>query len=104
MLDSQLIERKVEDFLADIFKPEQASNERLLQKKKFVLLSKLIADLFNCNNLPDCFRNVSNLIVLILNIYNEKFPVDIYSCEQEYVGNKLDAKCKNLMKQEFLID
>ena len=33
MLDSQEIERQVEDLLVNIFKPEKASNKRSFQKK-----------------------------------------------------------------------
>ena len=104
MLDSQVIERQVEDFLTNIFKPEKVSNKRTIQKKKFVLLSKLIADLFNCINSKECFNNISSLIILILNIYNEKFPVDVYSSEEGHAEESLDSKFKFLLKREFLVD
>jgi len=104
MLDSQEIERQVEDLLVNIFNPEKASNKRRIQKKKFILLSKLIADLFNCNNSKECFTNISSLIILILNIYNEKFPADIYSSEEGHAEKIFDSKSKLLLKQEFLVD
>ncbi len=103
MLDSQEIERQVEDLLMNIFKPEKASNKRTIQKKKFKLLSKLIADLFNCKNSRECFINISSLIILILNIYNEKFPVDIYSLNTDD-SLKTNSKYKNILKEEVQID
>jgi len=104
MLDSQEIERQVEDLLVNIFKPEKASNKRSFQKKKFEMLSKFIADLFNCNNSRECFNNISSLIILILNIYNEKFPVDIYSLNTDDFLKKSNSKYKLILKEEFLKD
>ncbi len=69
MGDSRLIEKKVENLLKYIFKPENSFNRRRLQKRKFFLLSKLVADLFKSKNSQVCFNNISNLIILFLNIY-----------------------------------
>jgi len=104
MLDSQEIERQVEDFLTTTFKPEKVSNKSTIQKKKFILLSKLIADLFKCTNSKECFTNISSFIILILNLYNEKFPADIYSSEENHAEKIVDSKYKLLLKQEFLVD
>jgi len=103
-LNSRIIEKKVEDFLQNVFKPENSFNKRYLQKRKFILLSKLVADLFERKDSRVCFKNISNLIILILNIYNEKFPVDIYSLEEENSAKKFNSQFKNIMKDEFLID
>ncbi len=103
-MKSQKIEKKVEGFLKTFLKPYNPSNKRILQKKKFILLSKLIADLFKSKNSKICFNNISNLIILILNIYNEKFPVDIYSYQKENSRKTISSKYKNILKQEFLID
>ena len=75
-VNSRNIEKQVEDFLNNSFNTEDYFINSEVQKKRFVLLSKLVADLFNYKNSSVCFHNISNLIVLILNIYNEKFPVD----------------------------
>ncbi len=103
MLNSQIIERKVEVFLNTIFKSKKSTN-RIVQKKKFKLLSKLIADLFNCKNCRECFKNISSLIILILNIYNEKFPVDIYSFNTDDFLKISNSNYKDILKEEFLID
>ena len=104
MLNSQIIERKVEVFLNTIFKSKKSTNRRKIQKKKFKLLSKLIADLFNCKNSRECFKNISSLIILILNIYNEKFPVDIYSFNADDSLKKSNPEYKHILKGEFLIE
>ena len=78
-VNSKTFEKLVEDFLDNSFNTEDYFTNSEIQKKKFILLSRLVADLFNCKNSAVCVHNISNLIVLILNIYNEKFPVDIYS-------------------------
>lgn len=103
-MNSRLIEKKVEYFLESIFKPENSSNKRLLQKKKFVLLSKLVADLFNCKNSNICFNNISNLIILILSLYNEKYAIDIHSSIKGNHFKESDPDYKRILKEEFQID
>ena len=103
-LNSRTIEKKVENFLQNVFKPETSSNKKALQRKKFVFLSKLVSDLFDNKNSQVCFNSISNLIILILNIYNEKFPIDKYSFREENSKNKCDSKYKHILKEEFLIE
>jgi len=103
-LNSRTIEKKVENFLQNVFKPETPSNKKILQRKKFLLLSKLVSDLFDNKNSQVCFNNISNLIILILNIYNEKFPVDTYSLVEENSKKEINSKYKHILKEEFLIE
>jgi len=102
MGDSRLIEKKVENFLKYVFNPENSFNKKILQKKKFFLLSKLVVDLFNYKNSQVCFNNISNLIILILNIYNEKFPMDNYSSLEDNSIKKYNSEFKHILKDEFL--
>jgi len=102
MGDSRVIEKKVENFLKDVFKPENSFNRKILQKRKFFLLSKLVADLFDSKNSQICFNNISNLIILILNIYNEKFPVDNYSSLEDNSLKNFNSEFKHILKDEFL--
>ena len=102
-MNSLIIEKKVEDFLKNIFKSETKVNKRALQRKKFLLLSKLVADLFKSKNSQVCFNNISSLVILILNIYNENFPVDIYSNLEENSLKRFNSKYKHILKEEFLI-
>jgi len=103
-LNSRIIERKLENFLQNVFKPETPFNKKILQRKKFILLSKLVADLFDNKNSRVCFNNITNLIILILNIYNERFPIDIHSLEEKNSTKRFNSKYKHILKQEFLID
>ncbi|MFX0021963.1 MAG: hypothetical protein ACFE9S_06525 [Candidatus Hermodarchaeota archaeon] len=103
-LNSRIIEKRVENFLYKVLLQETPSNKKTLQRKKFILLSKLVADLFDTKNSQICFNNISNLIILVLNIYNEKFPIDIYSLEKENILSKADSKFKHILKEEFLIE
>ena len=99
---SSSIEKQVEDFLENSFGADDYLFDSGIQKKRFGLLSKLVADLFNCNNSTICFHNVSNLIILILNIYNEKFPVDIYSNDKMSRIKKPNSKLKYILKENLL--
>jgi len=100
-VNSRTIEKLVEDFLDNSFNTEDYFNNSEIQKKRFVLLSKLVGDLFNCKNSAVCFHNISNLIVLILNIYNEKFPVDIYSNGRTDSIKKNNNNYKRIIKENL---
>ncbi|MFX1346787.1 MAG: hypothetical protein ACFFBC_14145 [Promethearchaeota archaeon] len=99
---SSSIEKQVEEFLENSFGVDGYFLDSRVQKKKFGLLSKLVADLFNCKNSRICFQNVSNLIILILSIYNEKFPVDIYSNDKMGRIIKSNSKLKQILKENLL--
>ena len=99
---SSSIEKQVEDFLENSFSTDDYFFDREIQKKRFFLLSKLVADLFNCKNSTVCFHNISNLIILILNIYNEKFPVDVYSNGKISRTKKPNSKLKHIIKENLL--
>ncbi|KKK42407.1 hypothetical protein LCGC14_1719950 [marine sediment metagenome] len=102
MLNSKSIEDQVEDFLKHSFNHEDYVFDCEIQKQRFTLLSKLVADLFNCKNSTICYKNVSNLIILLLNIYNEKFPLDIYSTTKINSDEDYYIQLKNILKREFL--
>ena len=101
-VNSSSIEKQVEDFLTDSFNTEDYFINSETQKKRFILLSKLVADLFNCKNSAVCIHNVSNLIVLILNIYNEKFPVDMYSNGRTDSIQKGNNNFKRIIKENLV--
>ncbi|MFW9877386.1 MAG: hypothetical protein ACFFG0_30220 [Candidatus Thorarchaeota archaeon] len=96
------IEKQIKEFLENSFGADDYFLDSRVQKKRFGLLSKLVADLFNCKNSRICFQNVSNLIILILYIYNEKFPVDIYSNDKIRKTKKLNSKLKQILKENLL--
>jgi hypothetical protein len=100
-LNSRSIESQVEDFLDNTFTEEDYIFDSDVQKKRFKLLSRLVADLFNCKNSTFCFQNVSNLIILILNIYCEKFPVDLYSSHTKISRKKPPSELKQILKEHL---
>lgn len=100
--NSNSIEKWVEDFLENSFCTEEYMVNDETQKRRFFLLSKLVTDLFNCKNSTICFHNISNLIILILNIYNEKFPMDIYSNDKKGLIRKTNSKLKHILKENLL--
>jgi hypothetical protein len=102
IVNSRLLERKVENLLKHILKPENSFNKKKIQKKKFILLSKLVTDLFNNKNSRIWFNNISSLIILILNIYNEKFPLDMHSSKEENPLKRFNSDYKQILKEEFL--
>lgn len=75
---------------------------RKYYKKEVFLLSKLVADLFKSKNSRVCFKNISSLIILILNIYNEKFPLDKYSKKEKNALNRFNSDYKQILKEDFL--
>ena len=102
-MNSQLIEKKVEDLLDKILKPEESQNKRRIQRIKFRLLSKLVVDLFDYKDSKECFHNISHLIILILNLYNKSFPIDNFQNRDDDIEVKSTSKHKHILKQEFLI-
>ncbi|MHA1916093.1 MAG: hypothetical protein ACW97V_17230 [Promethearchaeota archaeon] len=101
ILNSRSIEKQVEDFLENSFTEEDYIFDNKVQRKRFKLLSTLVADLFNCKNSTLCFQNVSNLIILILNIYCEKFPVDLYSSDTKSSKKKPPSTLKQILKEHL---
>jgi len=102
-VNSQLLERKVENLLETILKPEESQNKRRIQRTKFRLLSKLVADLFDNKDSKECFHNISNLIILMLNLYKDTFPVDNFPNKEKDREVKSTTKHKHILKQEFLM-
>jgi hypothetical protein len=100
-LNSRSIEKQVEDFLNNAFMEEDYIFNSNVQKKRFRLLSTLVADLFNCQNSTICFQNVSSLTILILNIYCEKFPIDIYKSNHNISRKKPPPELKQILKDHL---
>ena len=97
-LNSRSIKKRVEDFLEKTFAEDNYHFDTKVQRKKFKLLSTLVADLFNCKNSTVCFQNVSSFIILILNIYCGKVPVNVYSNKAKFSRKKLPSTVKHVLK------
>ncbi|MHA1988487.1 MAG: hypothetical protein ACW98D_17795 [Promethearchaeota archaeon] len=100
-MNSRIIEKRVEDFLDNYFNSEDNFTNSDIQKKRFDLLSKLVSELFDCKNSTVCVHNISNLIVLILNIYRERFPVDIYTNGITETIEKSNNNVKRILKENL---
>ncbi len=78
-------------------------DNRNIQKKKFSLLTELFLKLCTNKNCKGKFKNLSSLILLLLNLYKKNYPVDIFSKEQlknpETKRNSLEFK--RILKQEL---
>jgi hypothetical protein len=101
-VNSRIIEKRVEGFLDNCFNSEDNFTSSDVQKKKFDILSKLVAELFNCKNSAVCVHNISNLIVLILNIYRERFPVDMYSNGITETIKRSNNNVKRILKENLI--
>lgn len=101
-VDSQLVEKKVEDLLNHILKQRPSYNRKKLQQGKFSLLSKLVTELFKSKNSRISFNNISSLIILILNICNEKFRNYNHSSVEDNSLNSFKPGYKHILKDEFL--
>jgi len=101
-VNSRIIEKRVEAFLDNCYNSEDNFTNSDVQKKMFGLLSKLVGELFNCKNSAVCVHNISNLIILILNIYSEKFPVDLYSNGRTNSIKKSNNNVKRILKENLI--
>ena len=78
-------------------------NDRGIQKKKFLLLTELFIKLFNSKNYRANFKNISSLILLLLNFYKKNYPVDIFSKDKNRnpETEKEISEIKQKLKQEL---
>ena len=78
-------------------------DNRNIQKKKFSLLTELFLKLCTNKNCKGKFKNLSSLILLLLNLYKKNYPVDIFSKRKsgilETKGNS--SEIKRILKQEL---
>ncbi|MHA2287145.1 MAG: hypothetical protein ACXABG_00035 [Promethearchaeota archaeon] len=73
-----------------------------VQKKKFTLLTELLLMLCTSRNVKDNFKNLTSLILLLLNIYKKNYPIDIYSKDTKEL--QLTTKhriIKHILSQEL---
>jgi len=79
-------------------------DEFQVQKNKFTFLSELLLKLCTSRNIRSNFKNITNLILLFLNIYKKNYPIDIYSVDtKEYqLREQENLKIKRILKQELL--
>ena len=78
-------------------------DNRDIQKIKFSLLTELFLNLCTNKNSKGNFKNVSSLILLLLNLYKKNYPIDIFSKQEN--GNPKTKRgisdLKRILKQEL---
>lgn len=84
---------------------EQHENEQI-QRKKFELLSFLLSELCKNQSSKKKITDLSSFIVLLLNIYKRRYPLDRYSTKDEKSIDKTKSnKTKHrILEKEFSIE
>ncbi|MHA1234416.1 MAG: hypothetical protein ACTSQL_04935 [Promethearchaeota archaeon] len=94
--DHQIILEKIITFT-------ELPDNREIQKKKFSLLTELFLKLCTNKNYVSNFRNISSLILILLNLYKRNYPIDIFSKDKiEILETKRDtSEFKYILIQEL---
>ena len=95
--EHQIIFDKINSFLG-------MSDESLIQKHKFTLLSELLLKLCKSRNVKGNFKNLTSLILLFLNVYKKNYPIDAYSSKTRecQLEEQESLEIKSILKQELL--
>ena len=75
-----------------------------LQKKKFNLISKLVANLFKYKNSKICYNSISNLISSSLTSLGKDYPIDIHYGKSEDLFNMLNGESRVILEKEVKTD
>ena len=71
------------------------------QRCKFRFISYLISKLFEYKNSKEAFISVSNLIILSLSGFEEEYPIDLYSVNNDVYEDEFSSECMDILRQEF---
>ncbi len=74
---------------------------REAQRCKFRFLSYLVLKLFEYRGSKEAFTSVSNLIILSLTGFEEDYPVDLYSVNNDVYEDEFSSECMDILRQEF---
>lgn len=101
-MSSGSVKRNYPDFLKNCLTLEQSLNlaKKEVQKSNFKLISKLIANLFECKN-KESFLGISSAIVSFLSLSERKHQKNQYQDTKGLSFNQLDPKFREIMKKEF---
>ncbi|MBN1801161.1 MAG: hypothetical protein JW891_06610, partial [Candidatus Lokiarchaeota archaeon] len=83
--------------LKELIKKEK----RELQKKKFNIINNLINDLYNHKNSREHFKLISNQIILLLTLTNQKRGFDLFFDDNEKEEFEDKEILKNMLKNEL---
>ena len=101
-MSSGSIKKNSQEFLKNCLTLEESLNlaKREVQKNNYKIVSKLMSNLFECNN-KESYIGISNAIVSFLSLSEKKLQKEIYNDTKELSFNELDTEFKNIMKKEF---
>ena len=90
------------DFIEKDLESIKFSNRKELQRRKFKMISKLVDDIYNSKNSRMRFNLISNQLVLLLSLSNEKNGLDIFfDDEEDYIKDASDV-FGDILKSELL--
>ncbi len=77
-----------------------SADKKVMQRKKYELISELIRDLFKYRGKQECFKTISNLIISALISFDENSPIDIYNIDED-INEEMNEDCKNILEREL---
>ena len=84
--------------------PLELTNKEVFQRKKFNLIDKLVKDMYQYKNSREHYSLISNMIILSLTSFEEWFPFDIFTEEEdefEDLYKENDCDFKDILMQEL---
>ncbi len=89
------------DFLEKELKELIKKEKRELQRMKFSIINNLINDLYKNKNSREHFKLISNQIILLLTLTNEKSGFDLFFDEIEKEDVEDKEVLKDMLKNEL---
>jgi len=84
--------------------PLETIDRNVFQRKKYSLINKLVKDLCDHKNSRDHYSLISNMIILSLTSFEEWFPFDVFTEEEdefEDLYKETDCDFKDILRQEL---
>ena len=84
--------------------PLESMDRNAFQRKKYTLINKLVNDLYEYKNSKEHFSLISNMIILSLTSFEEWFPFDVFTEEEdefEDLYKENDCDFKDILRLEL---
>ena len=79
----------------------KSTKKKELQRRKFGMINKLANDIYESKNSRTRFNQISNQMLLLLNLSEEKTPLDIFfDEEEEYIKDNSDV-FRDILRSEL---
>lgn len=78
-----------------------SSDKQEIQKEKFQVISKLVSELFSARNDKEAYNAISGLIVLYLNSFDENYPMDVFSTDEEKPPQETKQELQQILQEEI---